>query len=99
MISRQWRGLAKPECAAAYIEHLHSEVFPQLVQLAGFHDAAILRRDLARGVEFIVVTVWQSLDAIHSFAGRDVEAAVVPAKVQAMMIEYDRTVRHYEVVE
>jgi heme-degrading monooxygenase HmoA len=99
MISRQWRGLAKPECAPAYIEHLHSETFPQLVQLAGFHDAAILRRDLAGGVEFIVVTVWQSPDAIRSFAGRDVEHAVVPAKVQAMMIEYDRTVRHYEVVE
>jgi hypothetical protein len=61
--------------------------------------ASILRRDLPQGVEFLVVTVWKSLDAIRSFAGSDVESAVVPDKVQKMMIEYDRRARHYEVVD
>ena len=45
------------------------------------------------------MTVWKSLDAIRSFAGSDVESAVVPQKVQKMMIEYDRRARHYEVVD
>ncbi len=36
--------------------------------------------------------------AIEKFAGADVEAAVVPDKVQSMMLEYDRRVRHYDVV-
>ena len=99
MIARHWRGVAKREFADAYVEHLHSETFPQLVQLPGFHDASILRRDLAQGVEFLVVTVWKSLDAIRAFAGNDPESAVVPAKVQQMMIEYDRRPRHYEVVD
>jgi heme-degrading monooxygenase HmoA len=69
------------------------------VQLPGFHDASILRRDVEQGVEFLVVTVWKSLDAIRSFSGNDPESAVVPAKVQQMMIEYDRRPRHYEVVD
>jgi heme-degrading monooxygenase HmoA len=99
MIARHWRGLAKRECADAYVEHLHSETLPQLVQVAGFHDASILRRDVPQGVEFLVVTVWKSLAAIRSFAGDDVESAVVPAKVQAMMIEFDRRARHYEVID
>lgn len=99
MIARHWRGLAKREFADAYVEHLHSETFPQLVQLPGFHDASLLRRDGERGVEFLVVTVWKSLDAIHAFAGNDLESAVVPVKVQQMMIEYDRRARHYEVVD
>jgi heme-degrading monooxygenase HmoA len=99
MIARHWRGLAKREFADAYVEHLHSETFPQLVQLPGFHDASILRREAAQGVEFLVVTVWKSLDAIRSFAGTDAENAVVPAKVQQMMIEYDRRARHYEIVD
>ena len=99
MIARHWRGLAKREFADAYVEHLHSETFPQLVQLPGFHDASILRRDVAQGVEFLVVTVWKSLDAIRSFAGNDPESAVVPVKVQQMMIEYDRRARHYQVVD
>jgi heme-degrading monooxygenase HmoA len=99
MIARHWRGVAKREFADAYVEHLHSETFPQLVQLPGFHDASILRRDVEQGVEFLVVTVWKSLDAIRSFAGHDPQSAVVPAKVQQMMIEYDRRPRHYEVVD
>jgi heme-degrading monooxygenase HmoA len=99
MIARHWRGLAKREHADAYIEHLHSDTLPQLVQLPGFHDASILRRDVPEGVEFLVVTVWKSLDAIRSFAGNDVESAVVPTKVQKMMVEYDRRARHYELVD
>lgn len=99
MIVRHWCGLAEREHADAYVEHLQSETFPQLVQLPGFHDASILRRDVPEGVEFLIVTVWKSLEAIRSFAGSDVESAVVPQKVREMMIEYDRRARHYEVVD
>jgi hypothetical protein len=49
-------------------------------------------------VEFLIVTRWTSLGAIEKFAGADVEAAVIPDTVQSMMLEYDRRVRHYEVV-
>ena len=99
MIARHWRGLVKRERAAAYVEHLQSQTLPQLVQLAGFHDARVLRRDLPQGVEFLVVTIWESLDSIRAFAGTDVESAVVPPEARDMMIEYDRTARHYEVVD
>jgi hypothetical protein len=50
-------------------------------------------------VEFLIVTRWTSLAAIRKFAGDDVTTAVVPAEVQAMMIEYDRKVRHYEIID
>jgi hypothetical protein len=50
-------------------------------------------------VEFLVVTRWSSIVAIRQFAGKDADAAVVPPQVQEMMIEYDRTVRHYDVIE
>jgi len=49
-------------------------------------------------VEFLIVTNWESIKAIEQFSGRDPETAVVPEKVQKMMIEYDHRVRHYEVV-
>jgi hypothetical protein len=67
--------------------------------IAGFVDASILRRNVDPGVEFLIVTRWSSLLAIHKFAGSHVVTAVVPPEVQAMMIEYDRTVRHYEVID
>lgn len=98
-ISRQWRGLADPARADEYIEHLRRDTFPRLKSLAGFIDASILRREVANGTEFLIVTRWESLNAIESFAGKDCGVAVVPDNVKGMMIEYDRGVSHYEVVE
>lgn len=99
MISRHWRGLAKREHADAYLEHLHAETFPQLRDLSGFVSASILRRPVLDGVEFLIVTNWTSLDAIRAFAGDDVETAVVPQLVREMMIDFDRSARHFEIVE
>lgn len=98
MISRQWTGLVKAECADAYVEHLQHETFAAIRRLPGFVSASILRRAVPQGVEFLIVTTWNSLDAIRAFAGDDVARAVVPEAAQAMMVEYDRTVRHFEVV-
>jgi heme-degrading monooxygenase HmoA len=99
LISRQWRGLAKSNQAQKYVKHLRTETFPALRKLPGFVDAGILSRPLGAGVEFLVMTRWESLDAIAKFAGPDPEAAVVPAEVAAMMIDYDRRARHFEVIE
>jgi heme-degrading monooxygenase HmoA len=99
MISRHWRGLAKTDEAENYIRHLHNETFPKLATIAGFRDASILRRVTTRGIEFLIVTTWQSEEAIREFAGESMLVAVVPGVVQAMMIEYDREVAQYEIVE
>jgi len=99
MVARHWRGLARPSRAGDYVEHLRRETFPQLRKIPGFIDVSLLRRGLDRGVEFLIVTRWSSIVAIRQFAGKDAEAAVVPPQVQEMMIEYDRTVRHYDVIE
>ena len=96
MISRHWRGLAKPAFAEAYVDHLQTQTFPALRQLPGFVSASILRRAVSEGVEFLIVTEWVSIDAIRAFAGANAETAVVPQNVHDMMIDYDRVVRHYE---
>ena len=99
MISRQWRGLARADQALNYIAHLREETFPALRRLPGFVSASILTRQLDQGTEFLVVTKWQSLDDIASFSGPDLESAVVPAKVAAMMLDYDDRARHFEIIE
>lgn len=97
MISRHWRGIAKAGLANDYVQHLHSETLPQLSRIPGFVGGSILRRKVRRGIEFLVVTNWNSIEAIERFSGGDTEEAVVPEKVREMMVDYDRTVRHYEV--
>ena len=98
MISRQWRGVARPIFADAYVEHLETETFPAIRKLPGFVAASILRRPVPEGIEFLIVTTWASVEAIRGFAGADAETAVVPPKVRDMMVDYDRVVRHYEIV-
>ena len=99
MISRQWRGLARTDRASAYEEHLRAETFPALRDIEGFVDAVILKRAVTKGIEFLIVTRWDSMAAIEKFSGADVEAAVVPDNVRQMMLEFDQRVRHYEVVD
>jgi len=98
VIARHWRGVAHAGRAQDYEQHLRAETFPLLHRIPGFVDAAILKRTVADGVEFLIVTRWQSMDAIRQFAGADPEAAVVLPVVEAMMVDYDHRVTHYEVV-
>lgn len=98
MVSRHWRGLAHEARAEDYIQHLQRDTFPALERLSGFRGASILRRSMPGGVEFLVVTEWESLDSIRAFAGDNIGSAVVPPLVQAMMVSYDDSARHYDVV-
>jgi heme-degrading monooxygenase HmoA len=98
VISRHWTGISARDQADAYVSHLKAETFPALTAIPGFVRASILRRDVANGTEFRVITVWESLDAIRAFAGQDVEVAVVPPAVREMMVEFEGRATHYEVV-
>jgi heme-degrading monooxygenase HmoA len=99
MIARHWRALARNERADEYVNHLRTEIFPEIRKIAGNLGAGIHRRDVANGVEFVIVTRWVSEEAIRAFAGADVEVAVVPTEVREMMLEYDLRARHYHIIE
>ena len=99
MIERHWSGIVRPGRADDYVRHLEDDTFPKLRAMAGFVRGQILRRDVAEGTEFRIVTVWESLDAVRAFAGDDVAAAVVPEVARNMMVRFDPRVAHYEPVE
>ena len=99
MIIREWRGRAAASTAAAYPEHFHVNVLPELQGLPGFLGAYLSRRPLGDGIEFLVLTRWQSMDAIRGFAGNDVSNAVVEPAAVAALLDFDSNVQHYEVIE
>ena len=99
MIERHWKGIAKSKEANNYIEHLNTKTFPHLSGLTGFIKASILKRPVDKGIEFLIITTWNSLESIKAFAGEQVEVANVPPEAREMMVEFDPTARHYEVVE
>lgn len=99
MIERHWKGIAKVQEAGNYIQHLQSKTFPHVAGLAGFIRASILKRPVDNGVEFLIITVWDSLESIKAFAGAQVEVANVPLEARNMMVEFEPYAKHYEVVE
>jgi heme-degrading monooxygenase HmoA len=98
MIARMWRGSALPEKAKDYEKHLEMSVLPELRQIDGFQGVYLMRQDSSEGVEFVVMTLWESMDAIHKFAGENAEVAVVAPAARALFREYDGMVKHFEVV-
>ena len=98
MIIRSWRALAKTEKEAAYLAHFRGEVLPRLRQLAGFRGATLLRHAQKAGVELIVLTRWESMQAMQAFAGQDCHLAVVADEAQPCFHSYEPTVTHHEVI-
>ena len=97
MISRLWKALCAPSNADAYERLLLGEVLPQLDQAEGCMGAYVLRREVANEVEFVVVHLFESLDAIKAFAGDDYETAVVPSSARRLLASFDQTATHFDV--
>lgn len=99
MIIREWRGRASPSRAEAYPKHFRESVLPELRWLRGFVGAHLARRELGDQIEFLVLTRWQSMDAIRAFAGSDADKAVVEPGAVAAFVDFYASVRHYEAIE
>ena len=101
MIARRWRGWADGSTQAdAYVAYFAGTVRPQLERTDGFLDATLERVQDDRGrTEVIVVTRWTSMDAIHGFAGDEVDLAVVEPEARAVLSAFDTRVRHIELAD
>jgi heme-degrading monooxygenase HmoA len=92
-----WRGFAIRERADDYVKHIQQSVVPELSQIDGFKGIYLLRQNSPGGVEFVVLTFWESMDAIRKFAGENPEVAVVAPAAQVLFREYDAEVKHFEI--
>ncbi len=99
MVIREWRGRAKQSEAAKYPEYFRTEVLTQLRRTQDFQRGFLSRREIGDQVEFLVLTRWGSMEAIREFTGSVVENAVIDPAAMALLVAYDHTVRHYEIVE
>jgi heme-degrading monooxygenase HmoA len=99
MIIREWRGRAAKSNANAYPKHFRTIVIAELRQVPGFLGGHLSQRSVNDKIEYLVLTRWESMDAIRGFAGSDVDRAVVEPGAVATLIDFDDHVQHYEVIE
>lgn len=96
MIERHWHGKAKKPLLDTYFVHLQTDTFPQLRALDGFIDAKVLQgAQQGSVVDIVVITIWDSIEAIEKFSGGHLELAVVPEAAQKCFYSFDKHVVHY----
>ena len=98
MIIREWHGRALRAREGAYLDHFNNSVLPQLRTVPGFIGAHLMSRPKGELVEFVVMTRWESYEAIRRFAGPQFERAVVEPAAAAALTDFDKVVQHYEIL-
>jgi heme-degrading monooxygenase HmoA len=97
MIARTWRGAVRQADADAYADYMADTGLAGYVSTAGNRGAWMLRRDVDGKTEFLMFTLWDSMDAIKAFAGEDPEVAVFYPEDGRFLVDRDEFVSHYEV--
>jgi heme-degrading monooxygenase HmoA len=98
MIGRLWHGWTTREHADGYERLLVTKILPGIHRVDGYQGAYLLRRDVPEGVEFVTLTLFESLEAVRAFAGADFEVAVVPPDARALLSRFDERSVHFDVV-
>jgi heme-degrading monooxygenase HmoA len=99
MMARTWRGATRAEDADAYVEYLEKTGFSEYRATPGNRGVLGLRRVVGGKAEFLLVTLWESEEAIRRFAGEDIERAVFYPEDDRFLVERDEHVNHFEVVK
>lgn len=96
MIVRIWRGHTPTAKAHAYLDYLTRTGVRDYRRIAGNQGVEIFRRVTAGLAEFVVVSRWDSLEAIRAFAGEDYERARYYPEDEKYLVALEPRVVHYE---
>jgi heme-degrading monooxygenase HmoA len=98
MILRTWRGAVRQADAEQYLAHQADTGIADYRQTPGNRGALVLRRDRGELCEVTTLSLWESMDAVRAFAGDDPARAKFYPGDDALLVEKDLHVDHWEVV-
>jgi heme-degrading monooxygenase HmoA len=98
MIARTWHGRVPAAQADAYHAYLLRTGLGDYASTPGNRGVQVLRRTEGEITHFLLITLWDSLDAIRAFAGPDYERARYYPEDDDYLLEKEPFVTHYEVL-
>jgi heme-degrading monooxygenase HmoA len=98
MIARMWHGVVPREKAEAYLQVLKRTGVSELRATAGNRGVTVLRQDEGAQSHFVLISFWDSREAIRAFAGDDLEKARYYPEDAEFLLEMEPRVTHYEVL-
>ena len=97
MIVRTWRGATRAADAPAYAEYIRTTGIAEYEATPGNRGTLMLHRIDGDRAEFLILSWWESLDAIHAFAGDDIETAVFYPEDDAFLIDRELSAQHWQI--
>jgi heme-degrading monooxygenase HmoA len=99
MILRTWRGMTRIEDKDRYLAYLRATGVKEYKATPGNEGVFVVWRERDGKAEFFLLTLWESMEAVQSFAGPRLEAAVFYPEDEQFLVDKDNHVDHYEVLE
>jgi heme-degrading monooxygenase HmoA len=97
LIARIWRGAVRRRDADAYASYMQETGVAAYAGTPGNQGVWMLRRDVGDRTQFLMFTLWDSLEAVKAFAGEDYETAVFYPQDERFLVERDLTSTHFVV--
>lgn len=97
MIARTWRGWTYSKDGERYLKYLKESALAECRKTQGNRGAIVLSRYKDNRAEFLLVTIWESMQAIQWFAGSATERAVFYPKDRRFLVTHDDHADHFEV--
>ena len=97
MIARMWHGRTPIAMSDEYLAFLRARAIPDYESVPGNLAVFIFRRTEGDVAHFVMLTHWESLEAIRGFAGDDIAVAKYYREDERFLLEFEAEVVHYEV--
>lgn len=98
MIVRTWRGATRAADAERYLEYLERTGLSEYRATPGNRGALALRRIDGDRAEFLLITFWDSDEAVRNFAGAHPDRAVFYPEDDRFLVDRDDHVTHFDLV-
>jgi heme-degrading monooxygenase HmoA len=99
MIARTWHGAVRAADAEAYHAYLEATGLSDYRKTPGNRGVYVLRRTDGDVTHFLLLTLWDSWEAIRAFAGSEPERARYYPEDREFLLELEPMVTHYEVLD
>jgi heme-degrading monooxygenase HmoA len=98
MIARLWNGDVPTDKAIVCAQYLQATGIPDLQSTSGNKGVYVLRNIENDVAHFVLVSLWESLDSICSFAGDEIERARYYPEDSDYLLKLEPAVTHYQVL-
>lgn len=98
MIARTWHGRVPRQHAGGFHDHLLHTGVAEYRAARGCHGAQLLRRDDGAWSHFLLISYWESVDAVTQYAGPNIDVAILYPGDTMFELEADDHATHYEVL-